>query len=475
MHRFRRAALGGQGRAGWGAGQASSALLWVLSCVSRLSAKRNLLCLCGLWPALAWMAGAFASSAYGQDENDSEALRQVAQAIEQNHSSIQTWQLSAERLSESYNTAAPTSDDALLRGRTMQRMSFWGDRVRGLFRSDVQGPEVDAAATEGSREDAGSAVASPATKYEPFWKTLVKAEGEVFRYSGKHGEERYGQLVIERGTNTDRRPDYFDPTQCTGLESGGKTGETFREWLTFVADQVGKQHDFGIHIKREGDRVILHINKKEEGFTGSNTYTFDLSRGGNLVAFHSDQPQTTSEVHITYEKHGGIWVPAEHVEKLVHKASSNDPGKRWLTRTTLSGQKVNEPIDPRILTLEGLGLLPGNTVVDRRYPATPVVFEYTGEGGTPEESLSRTVALITGTAVLQPSADQGATPSAVTDQGVHPAPRTTGPPMSSQGARGSGGSARVLILIGILAFAAALAVWAGRRKSGAAKMRGGHP
>jgi len=118
------------------------------------------------------------------------------------------------------------------------------------------------------------------------------------------------------------------------------------------------------HIKREGDHVIMTLEKTVEGGIRTERQVFDLSAGGNLVEFYNSGPTYENHREYEYEEKSGVWILKSY-KKL--NITHHEDGTLRSTRTIKwSNSVVNVPLDEDEFTVEKLGLKYGDYIQDNR-------------------------------------------------------------------------------------------------------------
>ena len=199
--------------------------------------------------------------------------------------------------------------------------------------------------------------------------------------------------------------------------------------LGFGDNYVERNNTTKFSVKRDNNRVIFESKSGNQARDQViNRYIFDLSKGGNLVAFYAESEYINGVASIDYEAHKGLWVPISHSFRQVNLPNNGQPGITILRDTKLNTIKLNEELDPKIFTVENLGVKPGNWVVDRRHPSNPITFEYSSNNKTSD--LLDMVAMLTGQKEAGVPATQGADsrPAAdVNEQTAQKLPRQSPP------------------------------------------------
>ncbi|MCD6405939.1 MAG: hypothetical protein J7M19_08940 [Planctomycetes bacterium] len=152
--------------------------------------------------------------------------------------------------------------------------------------------------------------------------------------------------------------DIFDPFEYFKNDSND-LGEIYRIFKLWVdSDKCN------IVISRDGSLVsVEHSSAPIDGRPLVNRYTYDLSKGGGMVAYYSTDPDPDKgplQVSYEYQEVGGAWVPTKVVWDFAGKADS------YHVEVAFDQNVVNEPIDPSEFTLATIGLQDGDIVYDQR-------------------------------------------------------------------------------------------------------------
>ncbi len=93
-----------------------------------------------------------------------------------------------------------------------------------------------------------------------------------------------------------------------------------------------------------------------------NHYEVDLSKGANVVrTFHSDK-WLSEEITTEYEKKGEVWLPTLRV----HKRARHDGTESFHREYKLKTSEVNHAMEESVISIESLGAVAGDRIVDRR-------------------------------------------------------------------------------------------------------------
>ena len=118
------------------------------------------------------------------------------------------------------------------------------------------------------------------------------------------------------------------------------------------------------HIKREGDHVIMTLEKTVEGGIRTEKQVFDLSAGGNLVEFFNSGPTYENHCEYEYEEKSGVWILKSYKKRNI---THHEDGTLRSTRTIKwSNSFVNVPFEEDEFTLDKLGVKSGDYIQDNK-------------------------------------------------------------------------------------------------------------
>lgn len=93
-----------------------------------------------------------------------------------------------------------------------------------------------------------------------------------------------------------------------------------------------------------------------------NYYEVDLSKGANVVKFSGSDKSRTTDIVTEYEEKDGLWLPTLRV----HKQASHDGTESFRVEYKLKTTGVNHSMDETTISIESLGAVAGDKIVDRR-------------------------------------------------------------------------------------------------------------
>jgi hypothetical protein len=137
--------------------------------------------------------------------------------------------------------------------------------------------------------------------------------------------------------------------------------------LMFLYEQANNPKLTERHVKREGNHVIMTLEKKtDEGGTRTQKYVFDLSAGGNVVEFYNSGLNYENHRKYEYEEKSGVWVLKSYKKwNTTYHNGNKEPLKS--TRTiTWNNSVVNIPFEEDEFTLAKMGVRVGDDIQDER-------------------------------------------------------------------------------------------------------------
>jgi hypothetical protein len=155
----------------------------------------------------------------------------------------------------------------------------------------------------------------------------------------------------------------FDPTYYFSGVS-----ESIADRFTGLA-RFQDESDESVVVTSAGPMVSVALG----GATPVNTYVVNLAKGGNLVEYIGNSPQTTTVYRIDWTERNGVWVPERFAFTNTVDNTVSERTVEWIEI------HVNQPIDPKTFTIDNLGLTPGVTIYDTR---TKSRTQYGMKGGT---------------------------------------------------------------------------------------------
>jgi hypothetical protein len=144
--------------------------------------------------------------------------------------------------------------------------------------------------------------------------------------------------------------DYFDPLNEIRQMRGG----TYHD-LNWYYQNAENTNIIGGAITRSGVNITLQI-----GQSVVNRYTFDGSKGYNLVSYYARDADVEERENVVFVEVNGVFIP-----EFVNYQNVNRSTKSVVTRrVTFTNSVVNARIEADEFSLRKLGLLPGDYVQD---------------------------------------------------------------------------------------------------------------
>jgi hypothetical protein len=148
--------------------------------------------------------------------------------------------------------------------------------------------------------------------------------------------------------------------------------------------KIGKEDVLkGCTLEQIGD-TIIYRSKKPYGsdHPNINIFTFDLSKGGLVTSREYIDPKgTCSRFDGELVKTNGVW----HYKVLDWKMNN-----QLIYRTKLIKSLINQPIDEKLFTLQGIGVKQGDLVTDTIKGTASVILDPAFDVPITKESLRRT-------------------------------------------------------------------------------------
>ncbi len=157
----------------------------------------------------------------------------------------------------------------------------------------------------------------------------------------------------------------FDPIYYSGYN-----GKNLADLFSFFHRNADELATDGWRVYEDKNLVTLECNTPQS----MNRYTADLSLGGNLVLYESEDRKDTEVVsrltwQASYEKNEGVWLPSK-VTRKNEKYSKEKPGESGEKRQNSSSIRsvrwivsiVNKPISEEEFTLKKIRLNPGDMI-----------------------------------------------------------------------------------------------------------------
>lgn len=285
----------------------------------------------------------------GGIKGDKELLKTVALSHKANFESILTWK--GEAFEERRSTKKVDNYDYMLDSK----LSFSYDQLQNAVRWNREPQEYHL-------EYKGESF-SDDTFFEYNSAMITEKASYTYRMSGtdENGNKTFRVIIDEpyKGVrkigNKGFDPQYF-------FSDAGNNNIYKR--LMFLYENADNPKLTERHVKREGDLVIMTLEKTVEGGIRTERQVFDLSAGGNLVEFYNSGPTYENHREYEFEEKSGVWILKSY-KKL--NITHHEDGPRRSTRTIKwSNSVVNVPLEEDEFTMEKLGVKPGDYIQDNK-------------------------------------------------------------------------------------------------------------
>lgn len=204
---------------------------------------------------------------------------------------------------------------------------------------------------------------------DPRFSNILLKDNEFYRYRSLKRGKTLPQLVIfPRSSIRNPSPETgdhsgFDPTwymekplfndlekDLLKLHANARDPKEARPWL--IPNSA----------IRKGDLIIV----EQTHGRGPWRYTFDLSQGGNLVAYTAGTGLHPLEVKLTYHEHEGVWIVESFQRISIDKPVGDHPGQTQIDSARLFLTSLNRPLSDSKFALSELGVTENDTIEDRR-------------------------------------------------------------------------------------------------------------
>ena len=128
-------------------------------------------------------------------------------------------------------------------------------------------------------------------------------------------------------------------------------------WLGYYLEDADKLDQNEYSIKREGSLVTFSIGSAT---TVLNRYTFDTSKGGNIVEAYFKETTQETTIKSEYAKVGDLYVPSKVETNTVAEYPTH--GRKSHGVVTFTKNLLNEELPADEFTLDKMGALPGDTI-----------------------------------------------------------------------------------------------------------------
>jgi len=281
-------------------------------------------------------------------QGDVELLKTVALRHKANFESILTWK--GEAFEERRSTKKEDNYDYMLNSK----LTFVYDQLQNAVRWNREPQEYRS-------EYKGESFSGTFSRYNS--AMITEQASYTYRKSGtdENGNETYRVIINEpyRGIRDSGRngidPRYF-------FNNEGR--HDLYKRLIFLYENADNPKLTERHVKREGDHVIMTLEKTVEGGIRTERQVFDLSAGGNLIEFYNSGPTYENHSEYEYEEKSGVWILKSYKKRNI---THHEDGTLRSTRTMKwSNSVVNVPFEEDEFTLEKLGVKPGDYIQDNK-------------------------------------------------------------------------------------------------------------
>ena len=147
--------------------------------------------------------------------------------------------------------------------------------------------------------------------------------------------------------------DEFTPMEFFAAESGEAAYKRFSGLYSLAMNGGAKSWT----VSRVGD--IVKVSTTGEIL---NHYEVDLRKGANVVRYSGSDGRLSEDIFTEYEVKGGLWLPT----RRVHKRASHDGKDSFHREYKLKTTGVNHSMKEPVISIESLGAVTGDRIVDRR-------------------------------------------------------------------------------------------------------------
>lgn len=283
----------------------------------------------------------------GGIKGDKELLKTVALRHKANLESILTWK--GEAFEERRSTKKVDNYDYMLDSK----LTFSYDQLQNSVRWNREPQEFRA-------ESKGKSFSSTFSWYNS--AIITEKASYTYRKSGtdQNGNVTFRVIIDEPYKGVRKIGNKgFDPRYFFS-----DAGNITYKRLMFLYENADNPKLTERHIKREGDLVIMTLEKTVEGGIRTKRQVFDLSAGGNLIESYSLAPTSENHREYEYEEKSGVWILKSYKRlNITHR----EDGSHRSTRTIKwSNSVVNVPLEEDEFTIDKLGVKPGDYIQDTK-------------------------------------------------------------------------------------------------------------
>jgi hypothetical protein len=280
----------------------------------------------------------------GGIKGDRELLKTVAQKHKANFESILTWK--GEAFEERRSTKKVDNYSYMLKSK----ITFVYDRSRYASRWNREPQEFHA-------EVNGESFSGTFAKYNS--AMITRKAACTYRKSGtdQYGNDTFRVIVYEPRDGVRKIGNQgFDPRYF--FNNAGRYD--LYEHLMLLYENADNPKLTERHVKRQGDHVIMTLEKVVEDGIRTEKQVYDLSAGGNMVEFYNSGPTCENHREYEYEEKSGVWIMKSYKRLNI---THHEDGILRSTRTVRwSNSVVNVPFEEDEFTLAKLGLRPGDLI-----------------------------------------------------------------------------------------------------------------
>ena len=284
----------------------------------------------------------------GGIKGDKELLKTVALMHKANFDSILTWK--GEAIEERRSSKKEDNYDFMLKSKA----TFAYDQLQNSVRWNREPQEYHS-------KYKGESYSHTSFRYNS--AIITDNSSYTYRMSGEdtNGNETYRVILDEPYKGVQRIGNKgFDPRYFFNYDGS----YDFYKHLIFLYENADNPKMAERHVKREGDLVIMTLEKTVENGIRTKKDVFDLSAGGNLIECYSSGPTYENHREYEYEERSGVWVLKSYKQSNI---THHEDGDLKSTRViNWSNSVVNVPFEEDEFTIEKLGVKPGDYIQDNK-------------------------------------------------------------------------------------------------------------